>query len=56
MDLTIVIGVVVVVAIAYFVLNKKSEDTTPTDVPPVDTTPVDTTPADSADTPRPPSP
>jgi len=51
MDLTIVIGVVVVVAIAYFVLNKKSEDTTPTDVPPVDTTPVD-----SADTPRPPSP
>jgi len=51
MDLTIVIGVVVVVAIAYFVLNKKSEDTTPTDVPPVDTTP-----ADSADTPKPPSP
>jgi hypothetical protein len=51
MDLTIVIGVVVVVAIAYFVLNKKSEDTTPTDVQPTDTTPTD-----SADTPRPPSP
>ena len=52
MDLTIVIGIVVVVAIAYFVLNKKSEDTTPTDVTP----PADVTPVDSGDTPRPPSP
>ena len=64
MDLTIVIGIVVVVAIAYFVLNKKSEDTTPTDVtppadviPPADVTPpADTAPVDSGDTPRPPSP
>jgi len=29
MDLTIVIGVVVVAVIAYFVFNKKSEETTP---------------------------
>jgi len=58
MDLTIVIGVVVVVAIAYFVLNKKSEDATPTDVtPPADVTPpTDTAPVDSSDTPRQPSP
>jgi hypothetical protein len=46
MDLTIVIGVVVVVAIAYFVLNKKSEDTAPTDAPSTDA-PVDVPSGDS---------
>jgi hypothetical protein len=51
MDLTIVIGVVVVIAIAYFVLNKKSEDTAPTDAPSTETpstdAPVDVPSGDS---------
>jgi hypothetical protein len=37
MDLTIVIGVVVVAVIAYFVLNKKSEEVTPTEATPTST-------------------
>jgi hypothetical protein len=47
MDLTIVIGVVVVIAIAYFVLNKKSEDTAPAETATTDGT---------VDTPKQPSP